>query len=484
MNESNRQPEIVTQSLTTIKLDEIVAGCVSTLRGAVGDQMVLITQVAAVPAASANAKAIEQVLTTLAANSRYMMPDGGCVAVNVRSLDLDVLRPASASELDPETNPAVSRILVADDDRDFRRVVARLLRRAGFEVVEVETGTAAIAELGRQSFDVILSDVHMPNGGGLDLIRDIRRIDLDVPVILMSGVPDVDSAAAAVELGAFRYLTKPLYTDGLEKTVRDAARAHALARLRREAFVLTGSHAGAVDRVGLEVRFEQAIERLWMVYQPIVDARSGAIFGLEALMRSGEVSMPGPEQVLDAATQLGRLPQLGRRVRELTARAIAQRARDVLFVNLHPADLEDPDLVDDVAPLTALAPRVVLEVTERASLASSPELTARLAQLRRLGFRIAVDDIGAGYSGLTSFTELMPEIVKIDMSLVRHVHSNALKQRTIRALCTLCHDSGSLVVAEGVEVEEERECLVALGCDLLQGYLIARPDRELPVTMA
>src|SRR5690606_797194 len=121
-----------------------------------------------------------------------------------------------------------------------------------------------------------------------------------------------------------------------------------------------------------------------------------------------------------------------------------------LFVNLHPADLHDIDLIDENSPLTPLASRVILEITERTSLESSPQLTERLARLRQLGFRLAVDDIGAGYSGLTSFAELTPEVVKIDMSLVRDVHTSALKQRTIAALCRLCHDSGTLVVAEGV----------------------------------
>jgi EAL domain-containing protein (putative c-di-GMP-specific phosphodiesterase class I) len=198
-------------------------------------------------------------------------------------------------------------------------------------------------------------------------------------------------------------------------------------------------------------------------------------------MRSSEPSLPHPGAVLDAATQLGRLSQVGRRVRTLSAATRAIRAEDVsLFVNLHPEDLRDADLIDRAAALTAIAPRVILEVTERAPLDTSPALTERIAELRSLGFRIAVDDIGAGYSGLTSFTELMPEVVKLDMALVRGVHTNVLKQRTIRALCRLCHEVGTLVVGEGVETVEERATLVDLGCDLLQGYLIGRPQREQP----
>jgi EAL domain-containing protein (putative c-di-GMP-specific phosphodiesterase class I) len=347
--------------------------------------------------------------------------------------------------------------------------------------MEVGSGREALEQLGAKRFDVILSDVHMPDGDGIELLRSVRRIDLDIPVILISGNPDVATAATALEFGAFRYLTKPLDTEGVEKVIRLAARSHALARIRRQAMTIGGGSAGAVDRAGLEVRFEKALENLWVAFQPIVDAHSGALFGVEALMRSNEPSLPTPMAILDAAGQLTRLPMLGRRMRELTAIVVQDRI-DVpsLFVNLHPDDLFDVQLLDASAPLTQIASRVILEVTERESLVSGPALTERLRRLRDLGFRIAVDDIGAGYSGLTSFADLTPEIVKIDMSLVRAIHTSRVKQQTVGALCRLCHEMGSLVVGEGVETVDERECLIELGCDLLQGYLIARPSRDLP----
>jgi PAS domain S-box-containing protein len=397
-----------------------------------------------------------------------------CVA-RVLGIDRDPMA-ASGSE-----RSLRRRVIVVDDDDHLRRSVARLLRKAEFDVTDVDSGTKAIAALDAATFDVVVSDVQMPDGGGLELLRAIRRIDLDVPVILITGEPSVTAAASAIEYGAFRYLTKPLDTDRFVKTVQHAARAHALARLRREAFNVSGAHAGVADRAGLEVRFEQAVEGMWMAYQPIVHASTGVLFGVEALMRSSEPSIPHPLALLDAAANLGRLATLGRRVRALAATAFAPRGDDAtLFINLHPDDLEDLDLVEATAPLSVIAPRVVLEVTERASLASSPTLTGRLARLRELGFRLAVDDIGAGYSGLASFTELTPELVKIDMSIVRDVHKSALKQRTIRSLCQLCHEVGTLVVGEGVETWDERDTLVQLGCDLLQGHLMGRPSRELP----
>jgi EAL domain-containing protein (putative c-di-GMP-specific phosphodiesterase class I) len=152
----------------------------------------------------------------------------------------------------------------------------------------------------------------------------------------------------------------------------------------------------------------------------------------------------------------------------------------ILFVNLHTTDLLDAELLSRAAPLSQIASRVVLEITERASLEKVKDVRARVAALREMGFRIAVDDLGAGYAGLTSFALLEPEIVKFDMTLVRDVHRSATKQKLIRSMAELCHDMGMLVVGEGVETAAERDMLVALGCDLLQGYLFAKPGKPFP----
>ena len=129
------------------------------------------------------------------------------------------------------------------------------------------------------------------------------------------------------------------------------------------------------------------------------------------------------------------------------------------------------------APLSRVAPRIVLEITERASLADVPELSSRLARLRALGFRIAVDDLGAGFAGLASFARLRPEVVKIDMSLVRGVEIDPVRQKLVDSITHASHDLGILVVAEGIESPAERDVLAALEVDLLQGYLFGRPER-------
>jgi EAL domain-containing protein (putative c-di-GMP-specific phosphodiesterase class I) len=175
------------------------------------------------------------------------------------------------------------------------------------------------------------------------------------------------------------------------------------------------------------------------------------------------------------------LPRLGRKVRALAAAAMsAADPSAALFINLHPLDLADESLFDASSPLTKIADRVILEVTERAAIEQVDAVEWRVSQLRERGFRIAVDDLGAGYAGLSSFALLEPEIVKLDVSLLRDIDQSPVKQKLVASMTALCKDMGFLVVAEGVETVAERDCVVALGCDLLQGFLFARPGRPFP----
>src|SRR5207302_9679534 len=138
-------------------------------------------------------------------------------------------------------------------------------------------------------------------------------------------------------------------------------------------------------------------------------------------------------------------------------------------LNLHAQGLEDDARYDPSEPLHAVADRVVFEITERASLETLKDLPARISALRRRGFRIAVDDLGAGYAGLTSFALLEPEFVKLDMSLIRDVHKEPTKRKLIASMLSLCRDLHIQTVAEGIETVEERDALAELGCELLQG---------------
>jgi EAL domain-containing protein (putative c-di-GMP-specific phosphodiesterase class I)/CheY-like chemotaxis protein len=380
------------------------------------------------------------------------------------------------------TQPLVGRVLLADDEPDLVRVYSRVLAAAGFSVSAASDGAEAKRLVGAMDFDAVVSDVNMPGLNGIDLLRAIRAIDLDLPVVLVTAAPTLDVAIRAVDLGALRFLVKPVEAEVLVDAVSRAVRMRGLARIKREALTVLGTRGGlAGDRAGLDITFTRALESLRVEFQPVVSLSRQAVFGYEALMRCDDSLYPNPGTLLEAAERLGRLSDLGGRMRDRVADAIPDLPEGALILlNLHSRDLEDETLYQPVGPLAHSASRIILEITERASLDGIPDVRSRLAQLRRLGYRVALDDMGAGYAGLGSFAQLEPEVVKFDMSLVRDVDRSHVKQRILRSMTDLCRGLGLLVIHEGVETAAERDTLSSLGADLLQGYLFSRPGRGFP----
>lgn len=369
-------------------------------------------------------------------------------------------------------------VLVVDDEQGLAMALSRVLVNAGIEAVAATSADAAIAAMQAGPIDVVVTDIAMPDRDGLGLLRDIRRIDIDVPVLLMTGAPDLESAISAVKLGALEYLTKPFDLQTFVASVRNARNLGRLARAKREVMTLVGGATSeASDRTGLEVRFERAIAGLWMAYQPIV-ARDGTLFGYEALLRT-EDPTSDPGTMLDAATRLDRLPQLAAAVRNHIAADLHKADPGwTIFVNFHPFDLLDPLAIGvDEAPYAGVQQQIVVEITERTTLDAIADVGARIDRLRAHGYRIAIDDLGAGYAGLSSFLHLRPDVVKFDMNLTRGIDGDRLRRQLVASMTTMCHELGVQVVAEGVETKAEHETLLELGCDLLQGYYICRPQR-------
>ena len=313
------------------------------------------------------------------------------------------------------------RILLVDDQVSSRTGYTQVLHSAGYDVQTAPDGHHAIALLKGQHFNVVVSDISLPNMGGMDVLRAVRASDLDVPVILMSESPTVDKAMLALEYGALRYLIKPVSPQELIQMVGQAVLLHQIAQAKREALRLWGDNRMQMgDRASADACFTRALDTLWMAFQPIVDYRNKRLFGFEALVRTKEPTIPHPGALFDVAERLGRLQELSQVIRQVTAQALLHRPADAyIFVNLHARDLLDEKLYEPAAPLSAFAQHLVFEITERVALDEIGDVHARIAALRRLGYRIAIDDLGAGYAGLTAFAQLEPDVVKLDMSLVR-----------------------------------------------------------------
>jgi EAL domain-containing protein (putative c-di-GMP-specific phosphodiesterase class I) len=374
----------------------------------------------------------------------------------------------------------VSQVLLVEDDPIVRLAYTKVLRSSGLQLDTATDGLEALAKVAGGGFDAVVSDINMPRLSGIEFLRKLRELALDVPVVLVTGGPALETAVRAVEYGAYRYLTKPVDIEALATTVCGAAELGKRARQARSEVASPTplpSLAPSQEEQAFAASFDETLAQLWIAFQPIVDWGSRKLHGYEALVRS-DGPFARPNDILAAAEKLGRLDDLGRAIRRRVAAQVgASPAHASLFVNLHARDLADPDLVDRAAPLSQVAERVVLEITERAALEEVSEIHARVDQLRALGFRLALDDLGAGYAGLASFASIEPDVVKLDMSLVRGVDVSPLKQSVIRSVVGLSEELRIQVISEGIELPAERDALVALDCNLFQGYLFGKPER-------
>lgn len=368
--------------------------------------------------------------------------------------------------------PVSIRVLLAEPDAALRDRYAKAFANTDLALTTVATPSEALEAIDLGA-DVFVAEVDGEGEGWSGLLPDVRDRDPGLPIVVLTGRPELESAMNAVNLGAFRYLVKPVGPAALAEVVRRAALLRWLDRLR------PGSvpDAGTDDaRDLLSERFDRAMIDFRMAYQPIVWTSDSRIRGFEALLRAGRDEFTGPEEMLVAAQELDRTRELGRATRARVAGDANELPDDViLFVNLLPADLLDTDLYAPDAPLSAIAPRVVLELTERSPLDAVAGLTERLERLRELGFRIALDDVGAGYAGLASLTHMEPDVIKLDRSLIRDVDRSPRRRAVVRSLVSLCKSLHIGLIGEGVERLAEADALRDLDVEQLQGFYFAMP---------
>jgi EAL domain-containing protein (putative c-di-GMP-specific phosphodiesterase class I) len=212
------------------------------------------------------------------------------------------------------------------------------------------------------------------------------------------------------------------------------------------------------------------------VAQPLVAMSDGRVVGYELLARFPTLD-EGPAEVFADAWALGVGVELERKVVELGLRAAAAMDEPdppYVAINLAPNGLLDPSIADALAE--APPGRVVIEITEHAPVEDYPALRRVLDRLTALGLRVAVDDVGTGFSGLDHILRLEPDLLKIDGALVRDLDVAPGKRAMVAALVTFARKVGATVIAEQVETEAELVALRDLGVTHAQGYHLGRPD--------
>lgn len=214
-----------------------------------------------------------------------------------------------------------------------------------------------------------------------------------------------------------------------------------------------------------------------IVYQPIVDLATRQVFGYEGLARSLSSHFDGPGSLFAAAIAERRVGELGRILR---AMAVDGCTTHPLFLNVNPNEFDEPYLVQPDDPVFWHEHPVYMEITESVPLSHFALCKSVLTELRAKGVKLAIDDLGAGFSNLKYISDLEPAIVKVDRDLVAGMTREGRQFQLLESIVSLCEQMGAEVVAEGIETREELDAVCAAGVHFGQGFLLAYPDSPPP----
>jgi diguanylate cyclase (GGDEF)-like protein/PAS domain S-box-containing protein len=380
-----------------------------------------------------------------------------------------------------EPRPLVACFLDLDDfkavnDTHGHEAGDRLLVAIGERLSACLRPDDTVARLGGDEFAILLEDTDIP---AALLVVDRILESTKRPVLLGASEVVIHTSIGLAPAHAGHTTPDQLLAEA------DAAMYAAKAR---------GSHCVEVFeplmKVAAELRsrirteINHALERdeFRLHYQPIVVLSTGEQVGVEALIRweHPERGLLPPEAFIDHAEASGQITAMGAWVLATACSSTAHLPPGArMSVNVSARQLQQPDLVDTVAgALTSsglAADRLVLEITETATVADMDGAIRRLAELRALGLHFALDDFGTGYSPLSHLRKLPVDYLKIDRSFVREIEHSAEDRAIVRGVIEMAHALGLATIAEGIEKTGQRDILGELGCDLGQGFLWKRP---------
>lgn len=250
-------------------------------------------------------------------------------------------------------------------------------------------------------------------------------------------------------------------------------------------------NARNLERLQMELRLRHALEEgeFMLYFQPQIDAKSGKIVGAEALIRwlEPELGLIPPGRFIPLAEETGQIQAIGEWVLQQACRHLKKWKQMGLpelpiAINLSARQFKQSSFVDTISQTLddyKIPPHLLeLELTESMLMKDVPQTTAKLNQLKRMGFRISIDDFGTGFSSLNYLRHFPLDVLKIDQSFVRELFDESAALAIIESIIALARSLGMRTVAEGVETAEQRSILESRGCDILQGYLISRPLPE------
>jgi diguanylate cyclase (GGDEF)-like protein len=363
----------------------------------------------------------------------------------------------------------------------------RLLVSVAERLLNATRGCDTVARLGGDEFAILLENVR----GNEDAIRVAERVGTS-----LSAPFAVDGAELAVgaSVGIARAELADVAGDPGERAdalLRDADVAMYRAKAEgkgRYAIFEPRMHEIALERLELESELRHGLQReeFRLVYQPVVELDGGRVIGVEALLRweSPRRGLVSPDAFIPVAEETGLIVPLGRWVlheacRQGAAWQATAGAPFTMSVNVSPRQLQHAGLVDDVRAALAAsglpAAALSVEITEGALVHDTTAVVDRLHELKAIGVRLAIDDFGTGYSSLGYLKRLPVDVLKIDKTFVDGVGRGRQDTALARTIVGLGATLALRCVAEGIEHTQQQTQLRALGCELGQGYLFARP---------
>jgi EAL domain-containing protein (putative c-di-GMP-specific phosphodiesterase class I)/ActR/RegA family two-component response regulator len=390
--------------------------------------------------------------------------------------------------MDRDPPPFRPRLLILDDDAEICRMIQLIAEPYGYETRVALEPAHFFRALAEWSPTHIALDLVMPRMDGVEVLAELARRDCRARIVITSGVGGRVLGAAARSggehgLNIAGILPKPFTPTDL----RSALRAPLPGTAPAPSGVRDGGPSFEVSESGL--RHAIGHGELTVVYQPKVRCDDGTLSGFEALVRwmhpEWGVIMPDrfipfaeTHDLIDAITDCVLQTSLGWLVRAFPDGAPAPS----LAVNISARSLGDSALVERVSARClehGVEPgRLIFELTETSAMADPVASLDLLTRLRMKGFRLSIDDFGTGYSSMMQLARLPFSEIKVDKSFVMTLPASDESRAVVRSIIELGHSLGMVATAEGVESEATLDFLNSAGCDLAQGYHIARPMTE------
>ena len=373
-----------------------------------------------------------------------------------------------------------TKIFIVDDDEQIADLLGVIVDMAGFER-QIFTTSREFVKQTTCDTDIILLDLNMPDMDGIEVIRELAKKSCPASILFISGqdagvLHSAEKLAKAHDLHVIGSVAKPVQIGLLQKILKDSSAPKETPDNKKVTAELVSTD-----------ELCQALENKQLVlhYQPQINIQTGQLIGVEALVRwqHPERGLIFPDQFISVAEENGLIvPLTGEVIRLAVEQAIRWKSADFnvqMSLNISAENVTSLTLPEQLSAMLEAqdmdTSMITLEVTESSLMGELVTSLDILTRLRMKGFALSIDDFGTGYSSLSQLHRIPFTELKVDQSFVMQMDNDDEARGIVKTCIMLGHELNMKVVAEGIENAEIYSQLKTLGCDIAQGYYIARP---------